>query len=48
MNKKLWKTFIKHYNACFFYHWKDLLMDFKTFENYINFEIFYTNLDIII
>jgi hypothetical protein len=46
MNKKLSKTFIKHCNACFLT--LKGFVDFKTFENYIYFEIFYRNLDIII
>ncbi len=47
MNKKLSNTFIKHCNVCFL-ELKGFIIDFKTFENYIYFGIFYINLDIII
>ncbi len=46
MNNKFSKTFIKHCNACFL-TLKGFQIDFKTFETYKNFEIFYINLDII-
>jgi hypothetical protein len=46
MNKKLSKTFIKHYSM-WFVTLKGFI-DFKTFENYMYLEMFYINLDIII
>jgi len=47
MNNKISKTSIKHCSACFL-TLKGFKIDFKTFETYTNFEIFYINLDIII
>jgi hypothetical protein len=47
MNNKISKTFIKHGNTCFL-TLKGFKIDFKTFETYTYFEIFYINLDIII
>ncbi len=34
MNNKFPKTFIKHYNTCFL-TLKGLIINFKTFDNYI-------------